>query len=294
MTAFSINFSYIPIWVQVWGLPFDLINEEAGRDIGSGIGWVANVDCKAIPSDQACFLRVQVKMPLNKPIQRRAPVINPKGDRVSVAFQYERLLGLCFDCGFLGHEAKACIKEKLRYGSDSPYGDWLRAGYRKQSDKSRNKPTSPPRWNMEENDVNRNANLPLQPPTNSELGTSRGKFSEHVTVIEIMEKHVTAFTDACEIDGLSPNPLGGSLDNRVPMVLNCENGINQEIEIIGDRLVNVPILYEQQSLDKTIPLATKVLVESGMNSLSSDQQKHGMPQVCRWRKIKKTQRPIQG
>ena len=134
--------------------------------------------------------------------------------------------------------------------------------------------------------------LPLQPPTNSELGTSRGKFSEHVTVIEIMEQHVTAFTDACEIDGLSPNPLGGSLDNRVPMVLNCENGINQEIEIIGDRLVNVPILYEQQSLDKTIPLATKVLVESGMNSLSSDQQKHSTPQVRRWRKIKiKTQRP---
>ena len=36
--AFSVNFLHIPIWVQVWGLPFDLINEETGKDIGSGIG----------------------------------------------------------------------------------------------------------------------------------------------------------------------------------------------------------------------------------------------------------------
>ena len=62
-------------------------------------------------------------MPLDKPIRRGAPVISPEGDRVWVAFQYERLLGLCLSYGFLGHEAKACTKEKLRDGSDSPHGD---------------------------------------------------------------------------------------------------------------------------------------------------------------------------
>ena len=163
-------------------------------------------------------------------------------------------------------------KEKLKDGSNSPYGDWLRAGYHKQSNKFKNKPPSPPRRNMEENDVSRNANLPLQPPTDSKPSTSRGKFGEHVTVMESVEQHVTTFTDACEIVGLSPNPLGGSLDNCVTMVLNCENEINQEIEIIGDSLVSVPYLYEQQSLDKTTPLASKVLVKLSMNSLSSDQQ----------------------
>ena len=72
MTAFSVDFSHIRIWVQVWGLPFELINEEVGRDIGSRIGRVVIVDCKAISSDQACFLRVQVEMPLDKLIRRRA------------------------------------------------------------------------------------------------------------------------------------------------------------------------------------------------------------------------------
>ena len=104
MTTFSVNFLHIPIWVEVWGLPSVFINEEAGRDIGSGIGRVVVVDdCKAITSDQARFLRIRVEMPLDKPIRRGAPVISPEVDRVWVAFQYERLLGLCFNCGFLGH-----------------------------------------------------------------------------------------------------------------------------------------------------------------------------------------------
>ena len=48
MTAFTVDFKYVPIWVQVWGLPFDLINEEVGKDINGGIGRVLEVDCKAI------------------------------------------------------------------------------------------------------------------------------------------------------------------------------------------------------------------------------------------------------
>ena len=56
MMAFLVNVLHIPIWVQAWGLPFDLINEDAGQDIGNGIGKVVDVDCKAISSDQSCFL----------------------------------------------------------------------------------------------------------------------------------------------------------------------------------------------------------------------------------------------
>ena len=58
MTAFSVNFQYVPIWVQVWGLLFDLFNDETGRDIGRAISRVIEVDCKAIASDQVRFLRI--------------------------------------------------------------------------------------------------------------------------------------------------------------------------------------------------------------------------------------------
>ena len=56
MTAYTVEFQYVLIWVQVWGLPFDLINEEAGKDIGESIGKVIEVNYKAIAADQARFL----------------------------------------------------------------------------------------------------------------------------------------------------------------------------------------------------------------------------------------------
>ena len=131
--------------MQLWGLPFDLINEEAGRDIGRGIGRVIEVDYKAIATDQAKFLCIRVDMPLDKPIRRGAPVLSPEGDTVWVAFQYERLLGLCFRCGLLGHEAKVCSASVVTEGEDLPYRDWLRAGFRRQREQLGKKAPCPPR-----------------------------------------------------------------------------------------------------------------------------------------------------
>ncbi|KAL0005149.1 hypothetical protein SO802_012710 [Lithocarpus litseifolius] len=51
MTATSVTFSLLPTWVQVWGLPLDLINEEAGWKIGKGFGHIVEVDNKNFSSD---------------------------------------------------------------------------------------------------------------------------------------------------------------------------------------------------------------------------------------------------
>ena len=53
MTANLVTFPTLPIWVQVWGLPFDLINEEAGWEIGKGLDHVYEVDNKNFLLDQA-------------------------------------------------------------------------------------------------------------------------------------------------------------------------------------------------------------------------------------------------
>ena len=70
MTARTVSFMHIPIQVQVWGLPFDLINEEADQDIGRGLGKFIDMDCKASKLDQAHFLRVRVEIQLDKPLRR--------------------------------------------------------------------------------------------------------------------------------------------------------------------------------------------------------------------------------
>ena len=90
----------------MWGLPFDLMNEEAGHDIGRGLGKVIEVDYKAFKADQAQFLRIRIEIPLDKPLRRGGPVVSPEGDEVRVAFRYERLVGWCFACGRIGHDMK--------------------------------------------------------------------------------------------------------------------------------------------------------------------------------------------
>lgn len=51
LTTRTVQFRSMLMWVQVWGLPLDLIDEEAGLDIGRGIGSVVEVDGKALASN---------------------------------------------------------------------------------------------------------------------------------------------------------------------------------------------------------------------------------------------------
>ena len=130
MTVYTVDFQCIPIWVQVLGLPFDLINEKASKDIGESIRRGLEVDCKAIVANQARFLCIRVELPFAKPIKRGAPILGLEGDKVWIAFQYKRLVGLCFNCGMIGHEARDCHHLSVSVDGENPYGEWLRASSR--------------------------------------------------------------------------------------------------------------------------------------------------------------------
>ena len=82
MTANKVIFTHCLLWVQVWGLPFDLFSEEVGQEIGRGLGRVVEVDWKGSNSDQARFLRIRVEIPLDKPLLRGSQIMNPEGDVV--------------------------------------------------------------------------------------------------------------------------------------------------------------------------------------------------------------------
>lgn len=144
MTAHNIEFSSISLWVQFWGLPFDLLNAEAARDIGQSLGRVLEIDNTAFSTEQARFLRVRVEVPLAQPLRRRGPVVSPEGDRSWVAFKYERIVGLCFACGRLGHEMRACTHPTQATGEgEMPYGDWLKAGGRRTLTENTRSSSSP-------------------------------------------------------------------------------------------------------------------------------------------------------
>ena len=37
LTVANISFTHAPFWIQVWGLPFEYMSKEAGKEIGSGL-----------------------------------------------------------------------------------------------------------------------------------------------------------------------------------------------------------------------------------------------------------------
>ncbi|KAL0015278.1 hypothetical protein SO802_002347 [Lithocarpus litseifolius] len=115
--------------LRIWGLPFDLITKETGRDIRNGIGKVVEVDNTAFMSEQARFIRICIKIPLDKPIRRRGMASSPEGDKIQIRFKYERLVGLCFHCGFFSHETKECSKPRDLSQEELSYGEWLKAGH---------------------------------------------------------------------------------------------------------------------------------------------------------------------
>ena len=104
----NITFSHSPFWVQIWGLPFENMTEDIGRDIGSKIGRVLEVDKRAIQTNQAKFLRIRIEMQIDKPLRKGGYVKNDEGGRFWVDFRYERLPTLCYRCGILGHDEKHC------------------------------------------------------------------------------------------------------------------------------------------------------------------------------------------
>lgn len=71
-------------------------------------------------------------------------------NKVWIAFQYERLVGLCFNYGVVGHEARDYRYPISTIDGDKSYGEWLRVGNRMVRHPRGRKPPSLPQRNMEE------------------------------------------------------------------------------------------------------------------------------------------------
>ena len=66
-------------------------------------------------------------------------MISPKRDRAWVGLKYERIVGLCYSCGRLGHEMKACTHKRpsdnAAANAETPYREWLKIGGRQRMEK---------------------------------------------------------------------------------------------------------------------------------------------------------------
>ena len=84
------------------------MSEDAGKDIGSRLGKVLEVDKRSLQAEQVKFMRIWVEIPIDKPLRRGGNITNTEGERCSIIFRYKRLPTLCYICGILGHDDKHC------------------------------------------------------------------------------------------------------------------------------------------------------------------------------------------
>ena len=143
MTAENVKFESVPLWIQIWGAPFDMMSPKVAEAVGSKLGSVVEVEKNRKTEGQSYFMRVKVAVPLSKPIRRGAFLAGSEGERHWVTFRYERLPLFCHPCGLLGHDLKHCaayFSATKKEGEIScQYGDWLKAlGGRNRSPPCRN------------------------------------------------------------------------------------------------------------------------------------------------------------
>ncbi|GMY20225.1 hypothetical protein FCV25MIE_15467 [Fagus crenata] len=122
----NIRFTHSQMWVQLWGIPFDLMSKAVGMEIGNNMGTCIRVDDRLWSTDQARFMHIRVALMVEVPLRRGGMIVSLEGERTWVHYWYERLPMFCFRCGVLGHDVQVCHQTTLVEERDLQYGVWLR------------------------------------------------------------------------------------------------------------------------------------------------------------------------
>ena len=105
----EVTFSTSMFWVQVHGLPTLWRTENNLKKIGAHLGHVLKADLIGDTSGGwKKFLRVQVDIPIEKPLLSSLFPPQPNKADIWIGFKYEKLTNFCYKCGVIGHEERSC------------------------------------------------------------------------------------------------------------------------------------------------------------------------------------------
>ena len=120
-------FNSVPIWIRVLKLPLGKMNKATGEMIGEKVGVWLEADVGEDDLASGEFLRIKVRIDINKPLMRGLMVqVGEEGRNKWCPFEYEFLPEFCYNCGIIGHEENCCPVPG-RKGEGKQFGSWLRA-----------------------------------------------------------------------------------------------------------------------------------------------------------------------
>lgn len=79
MSANNVVLEHASLWVQIWGVPFDMMSPNVATEVGNKMGVVEDVECRRRMDEQNFFLRVKVALPISKPPWRGGFLLGSDG-----------------------------------------------------------------------------------------------------------------------------------------------------------------------------------------------------------------------
>ena len=123
MIASNVKLEYASLWVQIWGVPFDMDSSQVETKVGSRMGFVEDVERRRRHDMQNYFMRVCVALPISKPLRHGGFIVDSDGVCTWVKFKYEGLPIFCHFCGLLRHDLRHCASHYAveKNGGDVEY-----------------------------------------------------------------------------------------------------------------------------------------------------------------------------
>lgn len=123
----EIDFTRMPIWIQIHRILIDLMSRQNAATIASRIGELVAVDDPFEDSSGGSFLRAHVIIDIDKPLIDRYWIPRKGRERICAFVKYENLQDFRYACGRLGHTLKSCGKDVvLTPSGECRYSDRLR------------------------------------------------------------------------------------------------------------------------------------------------------------------------
>lgn len=129
ISTHEVDYTYMPYWVQIHGMPLEYFSTQNAARAGSKIGKVLEIeDPFHGTAIKRAFLRVRVAINTEEPLVVGFWLPRNPLPRIWIHTRYEKLKDLCYNCGRLGHDQKTCKYRKVMDVVDPikpMYGPWM-------------------------------------------------------------------------------------------------------------------------------------------------------------------------
>lgn len=103
------DLKHTAFWIQIHGLPLEIITQKSAIKIGKSLGNLLDVDENFIPEESTKqFLRIRMEIDVTQPLIDGVIYPRLKDLPAKISFKYECLSEFYYICGSIGHIQQIC------------------------------------------------------------------------------------------------------------------------------------------------------------------------------------------